>query len=364
MVCAALAAAQVRLGHEVLITCEAEGSPAGPVDALLAPLRGGERLEIERVPAQGLFAALYGDIRTAAPRFARGADLVHIHGVWNPIGMAASRAARRLRAPYLVSTHGALHPSCMLDRSGKKATALALGWRRMLRDARRVLCLNEEEARETDRIARKQVSLVVPNGVDLIVYDGLVRGAFRATRGDRPYFVFVGRLDRVKGLDALLEAFAAYRTRGGTADLVLVGPDWGEQKAIEGAAARAGLTGAVSFTGPLYDRRKLEALADAIAFVHRPRYEGFGLAVVEAMACGTPAILGDRCLLPVAGEPDGVVLAGDTTDLFADAMQRLERDPALRDRLGDAGRACVERRFEWGAIAESTLRAAGLGEEE
>ncbi len=360
MVCAALAAAQARDGHDVAIVCEARGSAPDGVGELLKSIRGADQVQIERVPRQRLFGALYGDFREVATALSVRPDLVHIHGVWNPIALAASRAARRMHVPYVLSTHGALHPSCMHDRSGRKRAALTLGWRRMLAEARRVLCLNDEEAAQSDRIARVAVSTVLPNGVDLAAFGPVVPGAFRRTLG-RDYFVFVGRLDEVKGLGDLFDAFIEYRRRGGAASLVLVGPDWGERPGLERRAAEAQLASEVVFTGPLYDRRKLEVLTDAIAFVHRPRYEGFGLAVVEAMACAAPAILGERCLLPTRGEADGVVLAGGATAAFADAMQRLDGDRGLRDRLGAAGRACVERCFDWTIIARRTLDVAGLG---
>lgn len=364
VVCAALAAAQARLGHEAWIVCEEPGSPRAESAALLAAQRGGDRVSIERVPAQGLYGALHGELRSATRAFAAQVDLVQIHGVWNPIAMAGARAARRRNAPYVLSTHGALHPSCLVDRSARKRAALAIGWRRLLRDARRVLCLNDEETRETDRLARRAVATTMPNGVDLEAIAGQRRGAFREARGGRPYFVFVGRLDRVKGLDLLLDAFGAFRRRGGRADLVLVGPDWGERAELERRAEALGCADAVRFEGPLYDARKYEALADAIAFVHRPRYEGFGLAVVESLAVGTPAIIGERCLLPTSGEAEGVVLEGGDDGAFAAAMRRLEDDSALRDRLGAAGIACVERRFSWDVIAAATLAAGGVGAEE
>ncbi len=364
MVAISLAAAQARLGHDVTIVAEAEGSKPDGVEPLCKATRDADRVTIELVPKTKLFAALYGQFHKVAKALSKPASLIHAHGVWNPIALAGSRAARSLGVPYLVSSHGAMHPEMLKLGASKKRAALALGWRAMLRDARRVLVLNDEERLEVDRLAKRPVAAIVPNGFDVpalqIPPAGLFRDSYEPL-AKRPYFVYLGRLDRVKGLDDLLESFLIARSMGSAADLVLVGPDWGEQSTIAAAARSAGVGGIVHFTGPLYDRMKMAALRDAIATVHRPRYEGFGLAVVEAMSVGTPAIIGERCLLPVNGEAEGVVLVRGTARDFATAMVTMERDAARRAQLGAAAQVCVARRFDWTAIAQQTLVEAGFG---
>lgn len=364
VVAISVAAAQARLGHEVTVVSEREGSGPGGTDELLRSTRDADRVRIELVPKTKLFAALYGHFDKVAKAFRTQPDLVHAHGVWNPIALAASRAARSLRVPYVVSTHGAMHPEMLKLGARKKRAALALGWRRMLRDARRVLVLNDEERDEVNRLAGRDVAAIVPNGIDVAALQipgaNLFRNTYAPLEG-RPYFVYLGRLDRVKGLDDLLESYLIARSMGSAADLVLVGPDWGERPSLEAAAKAANVAKFVHFTGPLYDHSKLTALRDAIATIHRPRYEGFGMAVLEAMSVGTPAIVGERCLLPVDGEREGVIVPPGGAREFAARMLELERDTARRERLGEAARQCVARRFDWTAIGRQTLIEAGLG---
>lgn len=363
VVAVSVAAAQARLGHDVTIVSEEPGCAPGGTQELLRATRDADRVRIELVPRTKLFAALYGHFHKVAKSLAHAPDLLHAHGVWNPIALASTRAARVLRVPYLVSSHGAMHPEMLKLGAKKKRAALALGWQRMLREARRVLVLNEEERLEVNRIARRDVAAIVPNGFDVpaltVPGPGLFRNTY-APLGGRPYFVYLGRLDRVKGLDDLLESYLIARSMGSAADLVIVGPDWGEQKSLAAAAASANVADRVHFTGPLYDHSKLTALRDAIAVVHRPRYEGFGMAVLEAMAVGTPAIIGERCLLPVDGESEGVVLVRGGARDFAERMVAVERDSELRDRLGQSASRCVARRFDWTAIGRQTLIEAGL----
>jgi glycosyltransferase involved in cell wall biosynthesis len=367
VVCAALASAEARQGHDVTIVCESRddrGKNDEIVQSLAQARRAGASVGVSFVPKQTLFGALYGRLDEQTDAFAAPVDLVHAHGVWNSIVLAMARVARRRRIPYVVSTHGALHPVCMRDRAAKKRTALAIGWRRMLRDATRVLCLNEPEATESNRIARAEVSTVIPNGIDVAAIPTPDVAAFRArvpALGGRPYFVFLGRLDKLKGLDLLFEAFVRYRQSGGAADLVIVGPDWGALKPLSLLVRAADLEAHVHVVGPLYDATKFGALAGAIAFVHRPRYEAFGLAVLEAMAVGTPAIVSDACLLPLGGTEDGLVRTAADAEGFAHALERLAANPVERDSLGARARAVVQAHFDWDPIARETLRVAGAG---
>ncbi|MBL9150600.1 MAG: glycosyltransferase [Phycisphaerae bacterium] len=367
VVCAALASAEARLGHDVTIVCESrdeKGSNDEIVRTLAAPNGAGPSVAVSFVPKQTLFGALYGHLDEHAPALAAPVELIHAHGVWNSIVLAAARVARRRRVPYVVSTHGALHPVCMRDGKAKKRTALAVGWRRMLRDATRILCLNQPEATEANRIARAEVSAIVPNGIDVAAIPEPDVAGFRArvpALRDRPYFVFLGRLDRLKGLDLLFEAFARYRQSGGNADLVVVGPDWGAGKPLAALVGRANLGSHVHVVGPLYDATKFGALAGAVAFVHRPRYEAFGLAVLEAMAVGTPAIVSDACLLPLRGAEDGLVKTAADAEAFAQALARLATNPAEREALGARAREVVRTQFDWEPIARETLRVAGVG---
>jgi glycosyltransferase involved in cell wall biosynthesis len=101
------------------------------------------------------------------------------------------------------------------------------------------------------------------------------------------------------------------------------------------------------------DRDKVALLSGATALVYPSLYEGFGLPVLEAMACRTPVLTSDVSALPeVAGDAAELV---DPTDVEAIAagMDRLVRDAALRDRLVQAGAARVGT-FRWQDAARQT----------
>jgi glycosyltransferase involved in cell wall biosynthesis len=151
--------------------------------------------------------------------------------------------------------------------------------------------------------------------------------------GGRPFYLFVGSLHPRKNLDGLLAAFAAYRARGGKADLVVVGEAmWADERhAVDG----------VHWLGRLGGEELASVMASAEALVFLPFFEGFGVPVVEAFACGTPVIASSLTALPeVCGGAAAALIdptAPDAADQVAEAMFSLERDPVHRAAAVEAG---------------------------
>jgi len=277
-------------------------------------------------------------------------DGIHLHGVWNSILPQAARWARRHGVAHVLTTHGSLHPFPMARGRWKKRLALATTHRAMLRGATRVFVLNDEE-RVSASASVGSAAETLANGVEPV--DARTRDA----PASPPYLVFLGRLDWTKGLENLVAAHRKVLDLGLDCDLVIVGNDWGSRASIEAAIAAAGTGGRVRFTGAAYGDEKHRLLAGATLLVHLPRYEGFGMAVLEGLAVGTPAVIGDRCLLPGAGPSMGVIVAESEPEAFARAVVDLARDPARREELARAGRRAIRERFAWDSIAARCVAA-------
>jgi glycosyltransferase involved in cell wall biosynthesis len=103
---------------------------------------------------------------------------------------------------------------------------------------------------------------------------------------------------------------------------------------------------------------KLAVLADADLFVLPSYSENFGIAVVEAMACGLPVVISDQVNIwrEIEGDGAGLVTPCEA-GAVADAIARLLADPELRRRMGAAGRAAVAQRYSWDKVGEQ-LEAA------
>jgi glycosyltransferase involved in cell wall biosynthesis len=130
--------------------------------------------------------------------------------------------------------------------------------------------------------------------------------------------------------------------------VVLAGPEEGDGYLgkIKTFSQRLGLEESVLFTGPLYDDAKWAAYRDADVFVLPSQHENFGNTAAEAIACGTPVIITDRCgIAPLVNGRVGIVIPHNVADLEA-AIGRLLGDATLRDQYR-ASSGDVARGLSW-----------------
>lgn len=180
-----------------------------------------------------------------------------------------------------------------------------------------------------------------------------------AAPSDRPpHIAFVGRLDPVKGADLLLDALAALRAShpGLTATFIGDGPQAAQ---IRAHARTLGLDDIVAFPGAQAEEAVAHLLQQSDLLVLPSFAEGLPVVLMEAMATGLPVIASRIAGIPELvrdGENGLLIPAGDTASLIA-AIDRLLCDPALRQRMGQAGRATILADF---AIDTEARRLARL----
>jgi glycosyltransferase involved in cell wall biosynthesis len=115
-----------------------------------------------------------------------------------------------------------------------------------------------------------------------------------------------------------------------------------------------GLEGKVVFPGYVPDEELPLWYNAATVFVYPSLYEGFGMPPLEALACGTPVVVSNASALPEAVGDAGVLVRPDAVDEWAQALERLLDDAALRAELGARGRAHAAR-FSWERAAAGTV---------
>lgn len=167
---------------------------------------------------------------------------------------------------------------------------------------------------------------------------------------DRTRLLCVGRLVPEKGQAVLLDALEILRQRGIAVETVLVG-DGPRRAALERRAASSGLD--VSFAGAVAPDAVVQHYRWADVFCLPSFAEGVPVVLMEAMATGAPVIttrIAGIAELVEDGET-GVLLPPGRADLLADAIERLAADPALRRKMGEAGRAIVLEQFDVRASA-------------
>jgi glycosyltransferase involved in cell wall biosynthesis len=230
--------------------------------------------------------------------------------------------------------------------------------RAAVRRARMVITVSESTKRDVTRLldVDPENIVTVSEGVAPEFRELVDPEAARARLGLPEHFLLsVSRLDPRKNLVRLFEAYAlARRTYDVTTPLYVVGaPGWLHHEILS-APTRLGIAEHVTFTSylPLADVVAMYGTADAL--IYPALYEGFGLPVLEAMACGTPVVTSNVSSLPeVAGAAALLVDPLDTADL-AKAIGRISGDEELRQTLRRAGLRRASD-FTWERTARATL---------
>lgn len=259
----------------------------------------------------------------------------------------------RGRVPLIVTAHDAtalLNPGFF--SRGDRLWHWLVGFRSLMRSADVVLANSQQTRSEL-------VQLDVPPERIRIIYLGiephyrpLPEPALRAALeryglSDRPYFLFLGAVERRKNVRALIRGFAHAQRKGLDARLVLAGPVR-EAEQLEGATEDVRVLGWVDAAD------KAALYTGATAVVSLARHEGFGFVPLEAFACGTPSLLSK---LPVYAETIGRnarYVESDDPEAVSEALAEEQRVPTPVDMRVVSD---LRRRFSWDKCAEETLTA-------
>jgi glycogen synthase len=273
-------------------------------------------------------------------------DVVHVIGGGPTSAYLA--LLRRLLGSRLVFTAQGLGK---FDASGttQRSAALRAGLRRMLASADAVTACSAYVLRGLEEVGPVgSSSCVIPNGVEPADFAGCP-----PEEGLGRYVLAVGRLVHQKGFDVLLEAFRSERLAG--LNLVLAG-EGAERPRLEAQAERLGLGHRVRFLGSVNRERLASLLQGARALAFPSRYEPFGIALLEAMAAGVPAVAAaSGGILEFARDGENaLVVPPENPDALASALARIDVDLELRQRLSGGGRETA-RKLTWSRIADRYL---------
>jgi len=311
-------------------------------------------------PPRGRFYARWGG--WAAPPLALALralarsfpfELIHAHNAV-PAGDAVRRA--RIDVPTVVSVHGGdVLYTALRGAEGARAVARGLG-------AARLVLANSQGIADLARAHGAGETLVVHLGADLPEGPRLSGREGRDAPGARTgaqSLVTVGHLVGRKRHADVLRALAVLGPRHPTLRYTIIG-DGPERVPLEGLAARLGVTERVDFLGQLAPDLALKRASAGTLFVMPSTEEAFGVAYVEAMAAGIPAIgcRGEPGPEEIAAAGDGFMLVppGDIERL-TQRIDELLSDPHRLREAGKRARATVAANFTWQHCGEQTLDA-------
>ena len=344
-----------------------------PNDPKIVEIEDGARvIHLNSGPANAAKSDLFGHI----PRFlgelyrfqrAEGAryDIIHSH-YWlsGRVGMALSRD---WGCPHVATFH-TLAKTKMRARAGEREPQLREDVEGLIMsDADGVIVSTEEERQDIARYysAPRHNIEVIPAGVNLEMFQPVDRAEARAAlasewgiRDDERVILYVGRIEPLKGIDILLRALPMLEHDGAVRALIVGGNPGNdvELERLKSLAAELGIAGSVTFTGSVRQAVLPTYYSAADVFSLPSHSESFGLAPLEAMACGTPAVVsrvGGLKTFIRSGE-NGYLVPWRCPESFAQRFDTLLANPELREAMGRAAR---ERALSmgWGAVAERML---------
>lgn len=300
-------------------------------------------------------------------------DAVIVNGLWQYPGRAVWCALRGTSTPYYVYPHGMLDP-WFKHRYPLKHLKKWLYWPwgeyRVLRDAAAVLFTTEEEK----LLARKSFWLYrcreVVTGYGIAAPPGDATGQRELFFGqfpnlkDKRLILFLGRVHPKKGCDLLLRAWkemAGSKQTGGTkpAHLIMAGPaDHAYGAEMKQLAQSLGLESSVTWLGMITGDLKWGSLRAAYAFILPSHQENFGISVVEALACGVPALISNKVNIwrEIATDEAGLVENDDLPGTKRLLEGWLALPPERAAILGRNAFRCFEQHFEINQTAEAILR--------
>lgn len=304
-------------------------------------------------------------------------DVVLVHGLWLFPSYAVWKVlgSSKKQTPYFVFPHGMLDP--WFQKAAGRRLKAARNWlywkaieHKVIRDAAAMLFTCEQElllARQTLKPYRPRQEINVGYGISTPpLHSAEIDDAFTKRCPEiqnKTYLLFLSRIHEKKGVDLLIRAYAALRNASATTalpDLVIAGPglDTPYGRDMQDLASQLCPPSSVHFPGMLTGDAKWGAFYGSAAFVLPSHQENFGIAVVEALACGKPVLISDQVNIwrEIVNAKAGLVESDDeagTTRLLAEWQKGLSQEPseAIRSRTT----ACFRTHFHTDSAASRLL---------
>lgn len=280
-------------------------------------------------------------------------DIVHLHSLYLYHDWIVYRHAGKHRIPYILRPHGTFDPVIRERKKIRKWVMNTLFQERVTTASAGIHYTSADEQRLSN--CSKPISWVVPLPIRPEEFDGQDwERNFGVRYGVKPDFIlFLGRLAWKKGVDILLEAFSAFSQRFPDTDLVIAGPDDGEEAKLRELCRKFDLESKVHFTGLLDGASRIAAYKLAKLFVLPSRGENFGRTIVEAMLVGTPVLM-TECIgiwEQVAQADAAYIARPEAQSVLRGLVAIWEAYPLARERAARA-RKLVERQFGLEPVGE------------
>lgn len=303
------------------------------------------------------------EMRKFLSKTAENFDLIHATSVFLAESSIGAYYARKFQKPCVITPHGSfMKVPLSNNHSWLKKLYIFFVEKKNLKDAFLHFMTEPEKEEYLEAGFPYKGIFLIPNALEPEKARAAVRGDFRRKAAgipqNSPLILFLGRLDKIKGLDTLLPAFADVLRSKPEARLVLAGPDdEGYKASVQKLISKFQLGNKVIFTGMLTGESKAGVFLDADVFVAPSYSENFGMAIAEAMYAGLPVVVAEGVGISsyIKKSEAGIVIKKNEEELSA-AMLKLLNDRELSKRMGEAGKKLVLEEFSPERVAEEFIK--------
>ncbi len=279
--------------------------------------------------------------------------LFHIHGALIREFYLITKILQEKNIAYVYTPHGAFNEVALRKNNWVKKWYIDSYEKFILKNAKKVHFLGKSEFDHISKIVQLDNKIIIPNGQCLQELDFKFQ---ELQQNIHPVFGFCGRLDSYyKGLDLLIESFAAYVNNQGNGILWLIG-DSTERKNLEQKVIAHNISNRVVFYGAKYGDEKLNLIANMDVFVHPSRSEGSPTAVLEAAALARPLLVstGTNVGELVDKYNCGIHIKELNTESISKALHDFEKlyHQNILKQQGENATVMVKENFDWIRIAQ------------
>ncbi|MHB1155891.1 MAG: glycosyltransferase [Phycisphaerales bacterium] len=293
-----LAVAQASLGLQVTMVAEDIPDRREAVDRFLIEMHA-DGLPVHRVVPRGRLNNLFAwSMRKVVRQLLPEHDVVHIHGVWEPMVWWTALEARRRGVPYIIVLHGVFAPHAMHIKAWKKKLTLPILYRPMINRCSMIHTTALAEAKHLRCYGLQAPVAVIPNGLNVEELTAADATSSRAVIDQRwpelaghRLVLFLARVHPIKGLEHLVRAWTQIGPSHPDWRLVIAGP--GEDAfiaSLKQTLRQGGVSEQCLFTGMVEGQIKTSLYAGADLFVLPSFTENFGMSVAESLAASVPVI--------------------------------------------------------------------------
>ncbi len=281
-------------------------------------------------------------------------DIIHLQDIYTIITFWLYRRIKKLNKPLFVTTRGVLsYQSQKKHKLVKKILNRFMF--KFLKSANKIFVQTKNEKKDCQNFGLFN-TVVLNNGIDVSEFYNLpeksvFRKKFNLSMKDI-IILYLGRINKVKGLNFLVEAFSEL-TKNRKVKLVLIGPDDNYLKSLQKIIRKYELTPNILIINGLYGREKLEAYSSADIFCLPSIYDCSPNSMLEACASGLPIITTyANGLFDIVKNGAGIVINSQNTIELIKALITLNNNPRLRKKCGNYGREIVLCEHNWNKIID------------